>query len=74
MMWFVAKSPRVAEQYDVNSQSINQPFSSAPNFDGENPDSSWGPPTSIPPSNLTRGLTAPRLFRVPPCHKGIIYL
>ncbi|GFV69009.1 hypothetical protein TNCV_1999751 [Trichonephila clavipes] len=29
---------------------------------------------SFPSTNLTRGLVARLLFRVPPCHKGPIYL
>ncbi|GFU22862.1 hypothetical protein TNCV_4966081 [Trichonephila clavipes] len=46
-----------------------------PQFRGRKP---WGWPgtshLSSSSNNHTRGLTARRLFRVPPCHKGTIHL
>ncbi|GFU93772.1 hypothetical protein TNCV_1659971 [Trichonephila clavipes] len=40
-----------------------------PNFEGEHPGGGQGPST-----NLTRGLAAGRLFKVPPCREGTIHL
>ncbi|GFT05267.1 hypothetical protein TNCV_123031 [Trichonephila clavipes] len=46
-----------------------------PNLEGEHSGGGKRPPhLSSPSINLTRGLAARRLFRVPPCHAGTIHL
>ncbi|GFT24287.1 hypothetical protein TNCV_2065051 [Trichonephila clavipes] len=42
--------------------------------EGEAPGVARGPHPTSPSTNLTRGLAARRLFRVPPCRKGTIHL
>ncbi|GFU08029.1 hypothetical protein TNCV_1527671 [Trichonephila clavipes] len=59
-------------EHHAGDSTILSPFH--PNFEEEQPGSSKGPFTFLPPAtNLPRGLAARRLFRVPPCREETIH-